>query len=112
MVILGATGLREDHTLGNISLLAEYCKRTKAIMLTDNGVFEAFTGSVTLASSPGQQISIFSVNSATAVTSTGLRYPLQKLVLDNWWKGTLNEASGERFTLDFSGGPLIVFRRY
>ncbi len=24
IVILGATGLREDHTLGNISLLADY----------------------------------------------------------------------------------------
>jgi thiamine pyrophosphokinase len=112
LIILGATGLREDHTLGNISLLAEYCKRAKVSMITDHGVFEAFTGPVTLGSWPGQQISIFSADSLSAVTSEGLLYPLNKLILSNWWRGTLNEAIGKEFTLDFSGGPLIVFRRF
>lgn len=112
LLILGATGLREDHTLGNISLLAEYCKCAKVSMITDHGVFNAFTGSVTLESWPGQQVSIFSTDSSLAVTSEGLLYPLNKLILSNWWKGTLNEAIGREFTLDFSGGPLIVFRSF
>jgi thiamine pyrophosphokinase len=112
LVILGATGLREDHTLGNISLLAEYCKMATVNMVTDYGIFEIITGKSTIDSSPGQQISIFSLNSLTTVTSSGLRYPLNELVLDNWWKGTLNEAEGENFTLDFTGGPLLVFRMF
>ena len=29
LVILGATGKREDHTMGNISLLAEYIREMK-----------------------------------------------------------------------------------
>lgn len=112
LVILGATGLREDHTLGNISLLAEYYKRAKVRMVTDYGIFEVFDGSATVKSSPGQQISIFSLASSTRVTSEGLKYPLKNLLLDNWWKGTLNEALGKEFALTFEGGPLIVFRRF
>ena len=38
IVILGATGKREDHTIGNISLLAEYSKEIKVMMVTDTGI--------------------------------------------------------------------------
>ena len=37
ITIIGATGKREDHTLGNISLLAEYGKLVTVKMLTDTG---------------------------------------------------------------------------
>ena len=112
LMILGATGLREDHTLGNISLLAEYCTIANVKMVTDYGVIGVFTKAAIIESFPGQQVSIISLDPLTAVTSSGLRYPLNSLVLTNWWKGTLNEASGNEFTLDFSGGPLIVFRSF
>ena len=111
-MILGATGLREDHTLGNISLLAEYSVTARVKMVTDHGILEAVKMTSSFDSFAGQQVSIFSINSSTAVSSDGLRYPLNSLVLDNWWKGTLNEATGERFTLRFTGGPLIVFRKF
>jgi len=112
LVILGATGLREDHTLGNISLLAEYNMLATVKMVTDYGIFEVLTEKATIESRPGQQISIFSMNSSTVVTSRGLEYPLKGLLLDNWWKGTLNQAEGDSFTLDFTGGPLIIFKKF
>jgi len=112
IAILGATGLREDHTIANVSLLAEYSLDIKALMLTDTGVFEAYNKSVTIKSYPGQQISLFSIDPLMRITSQGLRYPLRKLSLKNWWRGTLNESSAESFKLEFEGGPLIVFREY
>lgn len=112
VTIVGATGLREDHTVANISLMAEYCADIKTEMLTDNGIFEACTAACSFRSYPGQQISLFSVDPATEVTSRGLRYPLKKLRLTNWWRGTLNEATGESFSLDFTGGRIILFRKY
>ena len=42
IVILGATGRREDHTIGNISLLTEYIKDVKVIMVTDTGILIPF----------------------------------------------------------------------
>jgi thiamine pyrophosphokinase len=110
--ILGATGLREDHTIGNISLLPDYCLMVKAVMFTDTGSFEAYRETVTLASFPGQQVSVFSINPDLPVTSSGLRYPLQELKLSSWWRGTLNEATDRNFKLSFTDGSVIVFKEY
>lgn len=112
VTILGATGKREDHTLGNISLLAEYAIYMKVRMITDTGEIFPLTGSGVVSASPGQQISVFAVDSSTRVTSRGLKYEMNGLVLHNWWRATLNEAAGYSFELEFTGGPLLVYRKF
>ena len=44
LLIVGATGKREDHTLGNISLLADYMDKATVEMRTDYGIFTPTTG--------------------------------------------------------------------
>lgn len=112
LIILGATGKREDHTIGNISLLTEYAKSANVIMVTDSGIFQPVLKTETFISFPGQYISVFSINPETEITSVGLKYPLLKRKLRNWWEATLNESDGESFTLQFTGGPLIVFMKF
>ena len=110
--ILGAGGKREDHTIGNISLLAEYARIAKVRMITDSGVFIPMLKSGDIESQPGQQVSIFSIDPVTEITSSGLVYPLLKRKLTNWWQGTLNEAEGNRFDLRFESGTLIIFLKF
>jgi thiamine pyrophosphokinase len=112
VAILGATGIREDHTLGNISLLADYSSRIDTIMLTDTGSFRVYDRSVTIASRPGQQVSLFSIDPTLTVTSSGLKYPLDNLTLHSWWRGTLNEALADSFSLTFENGRIILFLEY
>ena len=112
IVILGATGKREDHTLGNISLLAEYAQNISVKMVTDTGIFIPFLRSCTIESLPGQQVSVFSIDPDTEITSTGLRYPLKNKKLKNWWEATLNEASGDHFGLSFEDGKVLVFLEF
>lgn len=109
IVILGATGKREDHTVGNISLLTEYAQFINIKMITDTGIFYPVLKNSRFESSPGQQVSIFSINSETEITSSGLLYPLIKRKLKNWWEASLNEATGDHFELEFEGGAVIVF---
>ena len=124
--ILGNTGGREDHTLGNISLLMEYTKnRGKAIapfgnmmhegiyvdIVTDNGIFTPHFNSFTSSSHSGQQVSIISFDNTVRIKSTGLKYPTDDATFEFWWSGTLNEATGESFSLEFTHpAPVLLFR--
>jgi thiamine pyrophosphokinase len=110
--ILGATGKREDHTLANISLLANYAQNANIQMLTDDGVFNSLSESCTLESYPGQQISIFSLQTETVFSFHHLLYPVENRRLASWWQGTLNEATGDSFTISFDKGKVLVFRAY
>jgi thiamine pyrophosphokinase len=112
IVIVGATGKREDHTIGNISLLAEYIKVINVIMVTDTGIFIPLTKNAEISSFPGQQVSIFSIDPETEITSEGLRFPLNKTKLKNWWCATLNEASGEAFSIEFNNGRVIIYLKF
>lgn len=112
IVILGATGKREDHTIGNISLLTEYAREISVSMVTDTGTFTPLLRSSVVKCFPGQKVSIFSINPETEITSIGLKYRLDNLKLHNWWRATLNEAEGESFELKFAGEPLLVYQKF
>ena len=77
-------------------------------MVSDYGIFRPVLGRVTLDTFPGQQVSLFSLTPDTPVSVEGLRYPISGRPLRQWWEGTLNEALGDRFTVD--GGLLIVYQ--
>ena len=105
IAIVGATGKREDHTLGNISLLIEYMRWGMDVtMYTDHGMFIPCHGDRTFTSTSGQQVSIFSFG-ATGFHAEGLVYPLHDFT--NWWQGTLNECLGENVTIHAEGDYLV-----
>lgn len=113
LTILGATGLREDHTLGNISLMLEYAPEIDVRMISDFGTFLLIHSGEELRSFPGEKISFFSVDNRVCVTSNGLKYPLNHMPLSNWYTASLNEATSDSFSLDFeSERPLILFRAW
>ncbi len=113
LFILGAAGRRDDHTLGNISLLFTLAAdHPDTEIWTDYGRFEAVLKSGVIPCTPREQVSIFAEDPELPVTSDGLKYPLQALKLTHWWTATLNECLGDRFALDFpdGGGPLLLYR--
>ncbi len=112
IVIVGATGKREDHTVGNISLLAEYAREVTVIMVTDTGTFTPLLQTSVINSFSGQQISVFSVDPHTEITTAGLKYELSGLRLGNWWRGTLNEALCDSIEIRFKEGPVIVYQKF
>lgn len=113
VLILGATGLREDHTLGNISLLMQYAPDFDRIeILSDYGLFTPLLKDAILACRPGQQVSLFSLYPHGIISTSGLRYPIRKRRLLYWWEATLNEALGETFSVILEeGAKLIVYRQ-
>lgn len=112
VVILGATGQREDHTLGNIGLLIEHGQKLQIQMLSDFGIFVPLYSSSTLESYSAQQVSIFCIVGSPKITSQSLKYPLHQMELFNWWQGSLNEALSDSFSLEFDQGGVVVFREW
>lgn len=109
MVILGATGLREDHTLGNISLLIDYLRRgIEARIYTDYGVFIPVCGDSEYDCPIGTKVSVFNFG-ATDIYGEGLQYPLRDF--DSLWQGTLNITTARRFAIH-ARGYLLVFINY
>jgi len=111
--ILGATGLREDHTLGNISLMMEYYPRIEVQIISDYGIFFLAQSGEQVKTYAGEKISLFSIDNRVCVSSTGLKYPLNELQLSNWYRASLNEATADQFILNFESDlPLIVYKAW
>lgn len=112
--VLGASGAREDHLLGNLSRFAENAVNFSGCRLyTEQGYFCVFSGAGEFACPVGTQVSIFSFDSAQKLTSTGLKYPLHNLMLPWWHSGTLNETAAESFSLQSSTAtPILLFFKY
>lgn len=109
ILITGATGKREDHTLGNISLLLDYMHEGAEVqMATNYGVFTPVCGSSTFECYPGQQISLINFG-ACGIQGKGLVYPLSDF--SNWWQGTLNETTEKNFSIE-AEGDYLIFRAY
>lgn len=109
IVILGATGKREDHTLGNISLLIEYMRQGLDVKaLSDYGSFIPCCDKYATTLPVGTQISIFSFG-ASGFVAEGLRYPLYDFT--NWWQGTLNETIEPYISIQAMGYFLVFIAK-
>jgi thiamine pyrophosphokinase len=113
ITILGATGKREDHSLGNLSLLSDYAEQANVQLFTDFGVFSPqLEKKNTYESYKNQQVSIFALSSTTLFSSKNLVYQLDKRMLTSWWQGTLNESTSEFFEIEMDKGKALIFREY
>jgi thiamine pyrophosphokinase len=113
IVILGATGKREDHSIGNIFHLIDFAEQCpNVVMITNSGVFEPVLPpgrDWDDDSSVGQPFSIFATHHDTRIISEGLKWPLENVKFDSLWRGTLNRIASSRFSIH-TDHPVIIFR--
>ena len=105
--ILGATGKREDHTIGNLGLLMEYTRLfdlegIRVDIVSDYSTAFAITDSCELHVGEGRRVSLFSPDNSLTIKSEGLQWPTDAVVFDAWWPATLNRAVDDVIKLTFS----------
>lgn len=111
---LGATGKREDHTLGNIALLLTYQRMGLDVrMYTDHGVFllpqaEGTLRRLTFSAQEGTPVSVWNFG-ATGLRAEGLQYALYDF--DQLWQGTLNRTLQPQCRIE-ADGDFLVFVAY
>lgn len=105
IAIVAATGRREDHTLGNISLLIEYLRMGLNVRIyTDYGMMVACRGNHSFKCPIGTPISIFGFGTQ-GMQSEGLAYPIRDFT--SWWQGTLNKSTQDLFSITCQGDYIV-----
>ena len=103
-MIVGATGKREDHAIGNVFRALDYgCE-----IVTDRGRFIPVRGKSTFKVKKGMAVSIFAPDPKTRMTSCGLEWSLDEVKFKNLYCATLNRTTGTRVTLTTTK-PVSVF---
>lgn len=116
VTFIGATGLREDHTVANMGLLMDYaikdvCTQGKCTleMLTDYcRIIPAIGTVLEISCRKGDAISVFSPDPGLNVVSDGLNWQTDGVRFSNWWQASLNRATKERVTLRLSHPSRLI----
>ena len=104
IVVLGATGKREDHTVGNIYRALDEQVR----VVTETGEFLPVSGVLRFRTWKGAGVSVFAPDPRTKMTSRGLKWKLSGVRFENAWCATLNRASSENVVVA-SDRPAFVY---
>lgn len=108
VTILGASGGREDHALGILSLLPTYAPVIdELVMLTDHGYFRLITEACRVAVHAQARFSVFSFDGAP-LTLQGAEWPLEGASLPQLWCGTLNRACAPTLYVEPTS-PTLLF---
>jgi thiamine pyrophosphokinase len=114
IVIVGALGARLDHTLGNVSLLADPRLSDHDCCL-DDGVERVVLcrNHVEIIGMPGDLVSLLPWNGrADGVRTEGLRWPLRgETLFPHQSRGISNELLGRSATVQLESGLLLVVHR-
>ena len=108
IAVLGAMGEREDHSLGNLHVLAEFSEKMTVHFITDFARIYCVKGQQTFQSKKGQQISITAVEEVSSITTKGLKYALNNELFPPACNGISNEAEGDEFSINTSH-PIWLF---
>ena len=103
-MIVGATGKREDHSLGNVFRALAY----NCTIVTDLGRFVPVRDKATFTVAKGAAVSVFAPDPKTRMTSKGLAWPLDDVKFKNLYCATLNRATATRVVLT-STKPVSVY---
>lgn len=111
VVVFGATGLRTDQTLKNLSVLKQFNSRFRNILFRDNLCDIFLATSPTIKKFPtGTSISLFPLSGRVEnITTKGLKYALNHEFLENGVRdGSSNETISPEVEIHFESGDLLL----
>lgn len=110
--VLGATGLRLDQTLKNLSVLKQFSPYFEELYFRDNFgktrlLEKEFSEEIPI----GTTLSLFPLSGkVTGISTSGLKYPLNKEALENGVRdGSSNKVIDNPVEITYKKGDLLLF---
>jgi thiamine pyrophosphokinase len=111
LLVLGATGGRIDHAVGNLGLLADRAMAEDLIFIEDDHRILAVRGEAVLDAQPGETWSFFAFDPGVSVDLEGVKWPLSGAAVDLAGRPSIsNEAAADTVTVRADGGAVVVVR--
>ncbi len=107
--LLGLSGGREDHMLANFAVMIDASAKLELSAVTDHHTVHPLTGERKFSFVSGATISLLTPHGEPAVTTEGLKYPLENEALCSGGHGISNVAEGSQFSVRVTGGVVLVF---
>jgi thiamine pyrophosphokinase len=110
IVVLGATGGRLDHALGNLSALAKFSGKVHITFIDDTGKFIAVHQSIELDCPVGTIISLLPLSRCSGIVTKGLKWNLKNESLElGVRESTSNIVVSSPTNIKIRKGTLIIF---
>ena len=108
IVLLGSSGKREDHTIGNLFTLAKYHDEIQCEIITNHAKIICVSGKNYIFADTNQNISIIATEPIERITLDGLQYNIKNESLLPSTRAISNKAISDKFYLE-STGKVLVF---
>jgi thiamine pyrophosphokinase len=110
IVVLGATGGRLDHAIGNLSALAKFSSKTTIKFIDDTGEFIPVGHTLKITLPVGTSISLLPLSRCNAIVTTGLKWNLNNETLQlGIRESTSNIVASSHVNIKVRSGHLIAF---
>jgi thiamine pyrophosphokinase len=110
IIVLGATGGRLDHAIGNLSALAKFSGKATITFIDHMGIFIAVNHSIELNLPIGTIISLLPLSRCSGIVTSGLKWNLKNESLEfGVRESTSNINVSSPVTIKVKKGRLIAF---
>tara|TARA_Y100001970_G_C14167939_1_gene822432 strand:+ start:862 stop:1500 length:639 start_codon:yes stop_codon:yes gene_type:complete len=107
IVLLGAGGNREDHTLGNLFTLAKYYEQLNCEIITNHSKIICVSGKNHISTYTNQDVSIIATEPIESITLEGLQYDMKNEKIYPSARAISNKATSKQFYLETTGKVLV-----
>jgi thiamine pyrophosphokinase len=113
VTVVGASGKRVDHTVGNLGVLRKFYPDAVITLVDDHGELCYVGKQFSFESEKGEVVSLIPLNKCEGISTSGLRYALDDESLElGVREGTSNVVVSSPVTVKVKKGHLALFRLY
>ncbi len=111
IIVLGATGGRADHLVGNLGALGKFSKRAHVTFVDESGEMRSVGSELVLEAAEGTIVSLIPLSRCEGIVTKGLKWELQNGILElGFREAKSNIVKSSPVTIRVRRGTLLLYQ--